>query len=72
MKLQGIPEWFYVVTVPTLYSSIGDICFRCDFRQFALQVRGGLDENTIFGVYADEAIAQADAKRLLSLIVETD
>jgi hypothetical protein len=72
MKLQGIPEWFWVVTVPTLYSSIGDICFRCDFRQFALQVRGGLDENTIFGVYADEAPAQAEAKRLLSLIVETD
>ncbi len=72
MKAQGIPEWFWVVTVPTLYSSIGDICFRCDFRQFALQVRGGLDENTIFGIYADEAIARAEAKRLLALIVETD
>lgn len=72
MKLQGIPEWFWVVTVPTLYSSIGDICFRCDFRQFALQVRGGLDENTIFGIYADESIAQAEAKRLLALVVETD
>jgi hypothetical protein len=72
MKLQGIPEWFFVVTVPTLYSSIGDICFRCDFRQFALQIRGGLDENTIFGIYADEAIARAEARRLLALIVETD
>lgn len=72
MKLQGLPEWFSVVTVPTLYSSIGDICFRCDFRQFALRIRGGLDENTIFGVYADDALAQAEAKRLLTLIVETE
>ncbi len=72
MKLQGIPEWFWVVTVPTLYSSIGDICFRCDFRQFALQVKGGLDENTIIGIYADAALAQAEAKRLLALIVETE
>ena len=72
MKLHGLPEWFWVVTVPTLYSSIGDICFRCDFRQFALQVKGGLDENSIVGIYADEAPAQAEAKRLLALIGETD
>jgi hypothetical protein len=72
MKLQALPEWFWVVTVPTLYSSIGDICFRCDFRQFALQVRGGLDDNTIFGIYADAALAQAEAKRLLAVINETD
>ena len=72
MKLQGLPEWFWVVTVPTLYSSIGDICFRCDFRQFALQVRGGLNENSIVGIYADEAPAQVEAKRLLTLIGETD
>ena len=72
MKLQGLPEWFWVVTVPTLYSTIGDICFRCDFRQFALQVRGGLNENSIVGIYADEAPAQVEAKRLLALIVETD
>ena len=58
--------------MPTLYSSIGDICLRCDFRQFALQVRGGLDENTIIDIYADEALAQAEAKRLLALIVETE
>ncbi len=68
MKLQGIPDCFWIVTVPTPYSSIGDICVRSDFRQFALRVKGGLDENTICGVYADEAIARAEAKRLLDPI----
>ena len=72
MKLQGIPEWFWVVNVPTPHSTIGDICFRCDFRQFALQVRGGLDENSIVGVYADEAIAEAEAARLLAVCGETE
>lgn len=71
MKTQGLPEWFWVVTVPTPYSSVGDICFRCDLRQFAQQVRGGLDENTIFGVYADEPNARAEAERLIALFAET-
>ena len=71
MKVKGMPEWFWIVTVPTPYSSIGDICFRCDFRQFALQVRGGLDENTIVGVYADEAAARAEALRFLAPFLET-
>ena len=72
MKLQGIPDSFIVVTVPTLYSNIGDICFRCDLRQFALRIKGGLDENSIVGVYVDDAPAQAEAKRLLTAIAETD
>jgi hypothetical protein len=72
MKFQGIPEWFWVVTVPTHHSTIGDICFRCNFRQFALQVRGGLNEDSIAGIYADEAIAEAEAKRLLALVAETN
>ena len=69
MKSVGIPEWFWVVTVPTPYSSIGDICFRCDLRQFAQQIRGGLDEQTIVAVHADEAAARAEARRLLSMFV---
>jgi len=73
MKLQGIPEWFWIVTVPTPFSSIGDICFRCDLRQFAQQIRGGLDENTVVGAYGDEAEARAEAQRLFALISgETD
>ena len=70
MKSVGIPEWFWIVTVPTPYSSIGDICFRCDLRQFAQQIRGGLDENTIAAVYADETAARTEAQRLLTLFAD--
>lgn len=70
MKSHGIPEWFWIVTVPTPYSSIGDICFRCDLRQFAQQIRGGLDEHTIVAIYADEIAARAEAQRLLTLFVD--
>ena len=72
MKLQGVPVWFWVVTVPTPHSIIGDICFRCDFRRSALQVRGGLDENAIVGIFADEAIAKAEAATLLAVFGETN
>jgi hypothetical protein len=70
MKSHGIPEWFWIVTVPTPCSTIGDICFRCDLRQFAKQIRGGLDEKTIVAVYADETAARTEAQRLLKLLAD--
>ena len=65
MKIQGFPAHFWVVTTPTPFSGLGDICFRCDFIQFALQIRGGLNENEIVGVYADQQAATQDAEDLL-------
>ena len=65
MKIQGLPAHFWVVTTPTPLSGLGDICFRCDFAQFALQVRGGLNVNEIVGIYADQQTATQDAEHLL-------
>ena len=65
MKIQGLPDHFWVVTTPTPVSDLGDICFQCDFAQFALQVRGGLNENEIVGIYADQQAATQEAEALL-------
>jgi len=66
MKYTGMPERFWVVTRPTPASELADICFSCDFKRFALQIRGGLDVEDIYGIYADEQLATADARRLLA------
>ncbi len=68
MKIQGLPDHFWVVTTPTPLSGLGDICFQCDFAQFALQVRGGLNENEIIGVYADHQAAVEVAEALLHAV----
>ncbi len=67
MKFHGVPEVFWLVLQPSPRSELGDICFRCDLQQFARQVRGGLDEEDIVGVFADEGDAVAEAKRLLGI-----
>ena len=72
MKVQGLPESFWVVTEATSHSTLGDICFRCDFAQFAQQVRGGLDETTIIAIFAEESEAQNEAKRLLALLNQAE
>jgi hypothetical protein len=66
MKLQGMPETFWVVVKPSPVSELGDVCFPCDFKRFARQVRGGLDEESIVGIFVDEAKAVAEAKKLLA------
>ena len=68
MKIHGLPERFWVVVSPSPVSELGDICFECDFAQFAVQVRGGLDERRIVGIFADGAEATELAKKLLRAI----
>ncbi len=68
MKVSGMPGQFWVVTTPTRHSTLGDICFLCDFKCFALQIRGGLDEQEIIGIFSGESEAVTEAKRLLALI----
>jgi len=70
MQVVGMPEKFWVVTTPTPNSELGDICFDSDFRQFALQVRGGLDVDDIVGIYADEQAAKATATKLITVVSE--
>ena len=68
MKVVGMPKTFWVVVRPTPNSEIGDFCFECDFRQFALQVRGGLDVDNVVGIYADQEVATATATKLIEAV----
>jgi len=68
MKTHGLPETLWFVVSPTPNSELGDICFECDFERFALQIRGGLDERKIVGIFADEGEAKELAERLLRAI----
>jgi hypothetical protein len=65
MKINGMPEQFWVVTRPSKVSQLCDICFACTFERLLLQGRGGLHENEIMGIYADEDEAEEEAMRLL-------
>lgn len=68
MKTHGLPETLWFVTSPTPVSELGDICFECDFARFALQIRGGMDEQRIVGIFADEVEAKELAEKLLRAI----
>ena len=65
MEIHGLPETFWVVTKPNRASELGDICFACTYKQLMLQARGGLHENDIAGIYANEAEAKLMAEKLL-------
>ena len=68
MKTHGLPETLWFVVSPTPESELGDICFECDFETFAQQIRGGLDERKIVGIFAKEQPAKELAQRLLRAI----
>lgn len=68
MKTHGLPETFWFVLSPSPTSTLGDICYECDFERFALQIRGGLNEKEIVGVFVDEAEAKELAEKLLRAI----
>ncbi len=65
MKVHGMPEKFWVVLKPNPFSELVDVCFACTFDRLLLQGRGGLDEDDIASVHADENEAKTAAMRLL-------
>ena len=65
MEICGMPEKFWVVLKPSSASELADVCFPCTVGQLLLLGRGGLDEDEITGIYADEAEARQAALRLL-------
>ena len=65
MRIEGIPERFWIVTNPTQDSELDDCCFDCSFKKFALQIRGGLEIEEIVGIFADEEDAKATASKLI-------
>jgi hypothetical protein len=71
MQLHGFPKTFWLVVSPSLVSTLTDICFECDLRRFALQIRGGLDEQNIIAVFTEQQPAEELAKRMLRAIHES-
>jgi hypothetical protein len=67
MHVSGLPQNFWLVVQPTPASELADICFKCDFSGFARQVRGGLHEDDIVGIFADEKEALKLSKSLLRI-----
>ena len=65
MNIHGLPETFWVVTKPSQVSTLGDICFACTYGRLLLQGRGGLHEDEILGIFADETEAKKAATGLL-------
>jgi hypothetical protein len=65
MRTHGLPERFWVVTKPSPVSAMEDVCFPCTFQRLIDRVRGGLDEEEIVGVFADETEARKEAAELL-------
>jgi len=65
MNISGMPETFWVVTKPSPGSELVDVCFACTFERLLLQGRGGLHENEIVGIFADEDQARGEAMLLL-------
>src|SRR5690606_29776753 len=56
---------FWIVVEPTAVSTLADICFRSSFTHFAGQVRGGLHEDQLAGIFAEEESAAEMATSLL-------
>jgi hypothetical protein len=65
MNIYGLPGQFWVVTKPSPVSTLEDILFPCSFERLMLQVQGGLHEDEIVGIYADEGEARRAAAQLL-------
>jgi hypothetical protein len=62
-----IGEFWIVESPSNSKTTLNDICFMCkDLAYFANQIRGGLKESDIKGVFKDEAKAKELAGKLLS------
>ena len=65
MLVKGLPDKFWLVVSPSPVSTLGDICFECNLQQFAVQIRGGLNEQNIVAAFAEQGPAVELAERLL-------
>lgn len=69
MKVHGMVNNVWIVVKPSPVSELADICFSCTYEKFMLHVRGGLKEEEIVGIYADEDEAKQTAMKLLGKAV---
>ena len=57
----------WVVTKPTLWSTMDDVCFEIDlFFGLFTQYNGGLNPNDVFGFYDNKIEAEFEAMALLN------
>jgi hypothetical protein len=56
----------YVVTYPSKFSELIDICFKTTFSGLRVQYDGGLEERNIFGIFDNEPEAMESAGKLLA------
>lgn len=59
---------FWVVTRPSEISTMEDILFESNVLHFANQIRGGLYEEEVIGLYKDESKAVKTADQLIAAI----
>ena len=66
-KFKGVDEIgnFWVVTQPTGVSELVDIFFEADVFDMYLQIRGGLEGDSIVGIYKNKAKAKKVAEKLI-------
>ncbi len=65
MRIRGMVNKFWIVTKPSPVSELTDICSPRTYQQFMLQVRGGLKEEDIVGIFAHEDEARSMAMKLV-------
>ncbi len=65
MEISGMPSQFWVVLKLSSVVELSDILFSCTFGGLMDRVRGGLHQDEIAGIFADETEAKAAAMRLL-------
>lgn len=58
---------FWVVTIPNKNSTIEDIVFVTNSQGLVRQVKGGLTENEMYGIYTEEYGAIRKGRELLEL-----
>jgi len=56
---------FWVVTYPSGYSSIDDICFKSSIPGMMLQKAGGLEYRDLAGIFKTRKKAESFAKKLI-------
>ena len=72
IKTVGMPQTFWVVTKPNPRSTLRNLYFQSSFEGFALQMRGGLTINEVFGICTTEEDAVAAASKLLETMQQSD
>jgi hypothetical protein len=55
----------WIVTTPTKYSTLQDICFQADIYDLEKQFKGGLKAEDVVGMYLGQSPAEEKAKFLI-------